>query len=293
MRRGLTLLEVLVVIAIIAVLLALLVPAVQSVRVRALLTQSNNNLRQIGLAFHAIADNHNGELPGCVPARGTPYRKDPLVSLLPFLEETNVYNKYNSLSLVRANRYSYRMQVAVYLNPLDRSFGSLNPNFDPFEARDLPKLSVSSYALNEQFFGARPRLALATDGLSQTIWLSEHYGWNCNGTTFFYTLLLANLWTPFQPPTFAHTMADGRPSPGDYYPITTGNPPQSAAEGGVTFQMTPSMTDCDPRLPNASYSGGLQVALGDGSVRILAPSISPLVFWGAVTPNKGEVISLD
>jgi hypothetical protein len=209
------------------------------------------------------------------------------------MEETSVYNKYVSLSLIAAWQYSYRMQVAVYLNPLDRSFGSLNPNLDPFEAKALPELSVSSYALNERFFGERPRLTHASDGLSQTIWLSEHYGWNCNGTTFFYVLTGSNRWIPFQPPTFAHTMADGRPSPGDYYPITTGKPPQSAAQGGVTFQVTPSMTGCDPRLPNASYSGGLQVALGDGSVRVLAPSISPNVFWGAVTPNKGEVISLD
>jgi hypothetical protein len=185
------------------------------------------------------------------------------------------------------------MQVPVYLNPLDPSFGNVNPNLNSFQQQSLSRLSVSSYALNEQVFARRPRLSQVTDGLSQTIWISEHYGWNCNGTTFFYPMTGSNKWVPFQPPTFAHSVADGRPAPGDYCPVTSGNPPQSTTEGSRTFQVAPSLSDCDPRLPNASHSAGLQVGLADGSVRILAPSISPAVFWGAVTPNKGEVISLD
>jgi hypothetical protein len=52
----------------------------------------------------------------------------------------------------------------------------------------------------------------------------------------------------------------------------------------------PTVKECNQRVPNASSLRGLQVAMGDGSVRILAPGTAPEVFWGMVTPSGGEVI---
>lgn len=65
--RGITLIEILVVIGIMMVLVSLIFPAVQAARAAASRAQCQNNLRQMGLAFHNHAATHN-----CLPGGGHP-----------------------------------------------------------------------------------------------------------------------------------------------------------------------------------------------------------------------------
>src|SRR6516225_3007911 len=99
LRRGFTLIEVLVVIAIIGLLIALLLPAVQAAREAARRAQCTNNLKQIALAAHNYHD-QNGGFP-----MGNPFATFPglwrgtgqsvFISMLPQLEQAPLFNSYN------------------------------------------------------------------------------------------------------------------------------------------------------------------------------------------------------
>jgi prepilin-type N-terminal cleavage/methylation domain-containing protein len=98
-RRGFTLIELLVVIAIIAILIALLLPAVQQAREAARRTQCRNNLKQLGLAFHNYHDVHNqfalSQLGPTTTGNEDWRGNGPHVGILPFIDQTPLYNTYN------------------------------------------------------------------------------------------------------------------------------------------------------------------------------------------------------
>src|SRR5437762_12546024 len=91
-RRGFTLIERLVAIAIIAILIGLLLPAVQKVREAAARTQSQNNLKQLGLALHNFmaANTKSPPMFGVVNGGSGP-GGSIYYHLLPYLEQDALY----------------------------------------------------------------------------------------------------------------------------------------------------------------------------------------------------------
>lgn len=86
-RRGFTLVELLVVVGIIGLLIGLLLPAVQKVREAGNRVRCGNNLKQLGLALHGFHD-ANGHFP-VAQAGGGPDFPTLFTCLLPYLGQGN------------------------------------------------------------------------------------------------------------------------------------------------------------------------------------------------------------
>jgi prepilin-type N-terminal cleavage/methylation domain-containing protein len=202
--RGFTLIELLVVIAIIAVLIGLLLPAVQKVREAAGRAQSQNNLKQIGLALHNCNDTY-GKLPVCIGdfPRAIPggtdnvnWQTDDVPSrfgtqqyfLLPFLEQDNLY-KLPTMSpgdgpggsgtqSWRLKQNNQNVSIKVFYAPNDPT---LTGNFQAWGGG-----GATSYAANWHAFGGggwedwntggKARIpGTFPDGTSNTIGYMERY----------------------------------------------------------------------------------------------------------------------
>ena len=168
MRRGLTLIEILVVIGIVFLLAAIALPALFAARAAAQNLACVNNLKQLSLALTNYASTD-----GVFPI--TTYESSVLVKILPHLEQGAIYDSINfsvsGVDFIRANEATVAtMTIAAFLCPADTG------NFAG---------GMTNYALNAGIgtiisapFSAGRRITYldyknVTDGLSHTAFGSE------------------------------------------------------------------------------------------------------------------------
>jgi prepilin-type processing-associated H-X9-DG protein len=288
-----TLIELLVVIAIVGVLIGLLLPAVQRVREAANRASCLNNLKQIALAGHHAHDTH-GCLPpaiGYYPPGSTTAYGIGYFHLLPFLEQGNLYNSSFASGFYspRHNKV-YARPVKTFVCPSDPSAGGSGVVTD----NQNVEWGACSYAGNSEVFAKvdalgrvvdvqnYPKFAYSfRDGTSNTILCAEKYA-RCTNSI---TLEGGSFWAyddlspALQPlyPAFAISWTTYSIGPGSKFLV----------------KPTPFLGNCDPFLASTAHTGGMNVGMADGSVRIVSASISGETWWAACTPNGGEVLGND
>jgi prepilin-type N-terminal cleavage/methylation domain-containing protein/prepilin-type processing-associated H-X9-DG protein len=176
-RPAFTMIELLVVIAIIAILIALLLPAIQSIREMARRTQCANNLMQLGVALGNYASTHRVLPPGVVdstrPIVNLPqgYHHSWVVQVLPFLEQRNVYQRFDFRSGVyaAANETARGTKIQTFLCPSSPIVGTMSYvgcHHDveaPIDVDNHGVLYLNSHVAYDEI----------TDGLANTILLGE------------------------------------------------------------------------------------------------------------------------
>ncbi len=331
-RRAFTLMEALVAVAIIGVLVALLLPAVQAARESARRIACRSNLSQLGIALQNYATAFS-VFPFGVgadfdkllanPASPSNRRYSLHSQLLPYVELATLFNQLNfantpfypdttgdptAESSQGPNETAARTTVAVFLCPSDFNRMPSRP-WGPTNYRSCNGGSWSGRAGNGMFGqGSRIGPADVRDGLSNTAAMCERIRGHDDFENVDMESDLFRMAAPWTEAAFREWCADLSDAEAlefekRVYNATSG---QTWLEGNMSWTrynhlLPPGRKSCANGLTwngvamTAGSRHGLAVnlLLGDGSVRLVTPSVAPSVWQALGTIAGGEVIAGD
>ena len=126
MRKGFTLIELLVVISIIALLIAILLPALGAARIAAQDTQCKSNVRSMGIASTAWANEYRGELPPTNPTTAGGGVLTVWANLIPDLPNIGLYRGEGILA---DNGYYDPQGFYCPRNTIDYAYGKASATY--------------------------------------------------------------------------------------------------------------------------------------------------------------------
>lgn len=251
--------------------------------------------------------------------------------LLPFIDQIGIMRKW--YNRVQSSDYTYNGTImkwyvaedavnqyagantappALYLCPSDPSGASKGVSATSgYAASTSYPEAVTSYMINWQALGfnsGSPKVPSSfPDGASATALMYEGYAicgggtpaaiWGYGSGAKYVWGLRWGLWGYYGQQDAQVYGGYSSTDNGNYATVGytgTGTPPAFGPTNPYqTFQPQPTITKCNSLVPQSTHAPGINVLMGDASVKLVAASVTVTTWSAAVTPNNRDQVGPD